>query len=149
VDLTISSRQLGFQRGQARIFPSDWDSPSNLARGDPAVLFEPFNLVDGHIASVAIPGPGEYLSFAKSLRRHQKDFFPLDLSTSVLDGRLIRRMAKDARKKGEPCLGGLQEKSLVFRTIAFESKLPPHNDGAARRVWERIESCSRPQSEVL
>ena len=81
------------------------------------------------------------LSFAKSLRRHQKDFFPLDLSTSVLDGRLIRRMAKDARKKGEPCLGGLQEKSLVFRTIAFESKLPPHNDGAARRVSERIESC--------
>ena len=60
MDLTISSRQLGFQRGQARIFPSDWDSPSNLARGDPAVLFEPFNLVDGHIVSVAIPGPGEY-----------------------------------------------------------------------------------------
>ena len=89
------------------------------------------------------------LLFAKSLRRHQKDFFPLDLSTSVLDGRLIRRMAKDARRKGEPCLGGLQEKSLVFRTIALESKLPPHNDGAARRVWERIESCSRPQSEVL
>jgi len=23
------------------------------------------------------------LSFAKSLRRHQKDFFPLDVSTSV------------------------------------------------------------------
>jgi hypothetical protein len=60
VDLAISSRQFGFQRGQARIFPSDWDSRSNLARGDPAVLFEPFKVVDDHIASVAIPGPAEY-----------------------------------------------------------------------------------------
>ena len=34
---------------------------------------------------------------------------------------------------------GLQE-SLVFRTIALESTLPPHSDGAARRVSERIES---------
>jgi len=58
--LAISSAQFGFQRGQARIFPSDWDSPSNLARGDPAVLFKPLNLVDDHIASVAIAGPAEY-----------------------------------------------------------------------------------------
>ena len=43
---------------------------------------------------------------------------------------------------------GLQEKSLVFRTIALESTLPPHSDGAARRVAERIESF-RPQSEFL
>jgi len=34
------------------------------------------------------------VSFAKSLRRHQKDFFPLDVSTSVLDGRMIRRCGK-------------------------------------------------------
>jgi len=60
VDLTISSTQFAFQRGHARIFPSNWDSPSNLARGDPALLFEPLNLVDDHIASVAIPGPAEY-----------------------------------------------------------------------------------------
>ena len=33
-----------------------------------------------------------------------KDFFPLDVSTSVLDGGLIRRPAKDARRKWEPCL---------------------------------------------
>ena len=88
------------------------------------------------------------LSFAKSLRRHHKDFFPLDVSTSVLDGRLIRRPAKDARRKCEPCLVRVSTKeSLVFRTI--ESTLPPHNDGAARRVSERIESCFHPQSEFL
>ena len=44
------------------------------------------------------------VSLAKSLRRHHKDFFPLDVSTSVLDGRLIRRPAKDACRKCEPDL---------------------------------------------
>jgi len=44
---------------------------------------------------------------------------------------------------------GLQEKSLVFRTIALESTLPLRNDGAARRVSERIESCFHPQSKFL
>ena len=44
---------------------------------------------------------------------------------------------------------GLQEKSLIFRTIALESTLPPHSDGAARRVSERIESCFCPQREFL
>ena len=38
---------------------------------------------------------------------------------------------------------------MVFRTIALESTLPPHSDGAARRVSERIESCFRLQSEFL
>ena len=73
VDLAISSREFAFQRGQARIFPSDWDSPSNLARGDPAVLFEPLNLVDDHIASVAIAGPAEYelLLTGLTVRRFQ------------------------------------------------------------------------------
>jgi hypothetical protein len=61
VDLAISSGQFGCLRGQARILPSDWDSRSNLARGDPVVLSGPFNVVDDHIASVALPGPGEYL----------------------------------------------------------------------------------------
>ena len=44
---------------------------------------------------------------------------------------------------------GFKKQSLVFRTIADESKLPPHSDGAARRVSEGIESCFRPQSEFL
>ena len=44
---------------------------------------------------------------------------------------------------------GLQEKSLVFRTIALESTLPPHSDGAAHRVLERIESGFYPQREFL
>ncbi len=38
---------------------------------------------------------------------------------------------------------------MVYRTIPLESTLPPHNDGAARRASERIESCFRPQSEFL
>jgi hypothetical protein len=78
VDLAISSGHFGFQRGQARIFPSDWDSRSNLARGDPAVLFEPFNVVDGHIASVAISGPGEYQLLLTELtvrRFHDSEHF--------------------------------------------------------------------------
>jgi hypothetical protein len=78
VDLAISSRQFGFQRGQARIFLSDWDSRSNLARSDPAVLFEPFNVVDDHIASVAVSGPGEYLLLLTQLtvrRFHDNQHF--------------------------------------------------------------------------
>ena len=48
--------------------------------------------------------PSSSLSFARSLRRHHKDFLPFDVSISVLDGRLIRRQAKHARRKCEPCL---------------------------------------------
>jgi hypothetical protein len=78
VDLAISSGQFGFQRGQARIFPSDWDSISNLARGDPLVLSGPFNVVDDHIASVALPVPGEYLLLLTQLtvrRSHDNQHF--------------------------------------------------------------------------
>ncbi len=80
MDLDISSTQFGFQRAQARIFPSDWDSPSNLARGDPAVLSGPFNVLDDHIASVAVavPGPGEYLLLLTQLtvrRFHDSEHF--------------------------------------------------------------------------
>src|SRR5215467_9093123 len=46
-------------------------------------------------------------------------------------------------------LSGFKKESLVFRTIARESTLPPRSDGAARRVSERIESCFHPQSEFL
>ena len=89
------------------------------------------------------------MSFAKSLHRHHKDFFLLDVSTSVLDSRLIRRPAKDPRRKCEPCQSGFQNKNLALRKTALESTLPPHNDGAARRVSERIESCFHPQSDFL
>jgi len=37
-----------------------------------------------------------------------------------LDGRLIRRPAKDARRKCEPYGSGFKEEELVFRTIALE-----------------------------
>ena len=78
MDLAISSGQFAFQRGQARIFPSDWDSESNLARGDPVALSGPFDLVDGHIASVALPYPGEYLLLLTQLtvrRSHDNQHF--------------------------------------------------------------------------
>jgi hypothetical protein len=38
---------------------------------------------------------------------------------------------------------------FVLRRLALESTLPPHNDGAARRVAEMIESCFHAQSEFL
>jgi hypothetical protein len=49
------------------------------------------------------------LSFAKSLRRHQKDFFPLDVSSSVLDGRLIRHPAKMLAENVNRALSEFQE----------------------------------------
>jgi len=55
------------------------------------------------------------LLFAKSLRRHQKDFFPLDVSTSVLDDRLIRCPAKDARRECEPAWSGFQEEEFCLQ----------------------------------
>ena len=51
-------------------------------------------------------------------------------------------------ENGNRALSGFKKESLIFRTIALESTLPPHSDGAARRVAERIESF-RPQSEFL
>ena len=76
------------------------------------------------------------LSFAKSLRRHHKDFFPLDVSTSALDGRLIRRPAKDAPRKCVRALSGFKKESFVFRTIAVESTLPPK-----AQSWESGAYC--------
>ena len=46
-------------------------------------------------------------------------------------------------------LSGFKGESLLLGTIAVESTLPPHSDGAARRVSERSESCFHPQSEFL
>ena len=44
--------------------------------------------------------------------RHEKDFFLLGASSSVWDCRLIRRPAKDARRKREPCLGRVTRKGV-------------------------------------
>ena len=46
-------------------------------------------------------------------------------------------------------LAGLQGKAFGHHKIALESTLPQHNDGAARRVSERIESCTQSQSGSL
>jgi hypothetical protein len=79
------------------------------------------------------------LSFAKSLRRHHKDFFPLDVSTSVLDGGLVRL-------PGERCSQEKCERCLV-RVSRRRAYTPRHSDGAARRVSEKIESCCQLQGE--
>ena len=78
---------------------------------------------------------------------HLQDFFLLGASSSVWDCRLIRRPAKEARRRHEPSSAGLQAKAFGHQKIALESTLPPHNDGVARRVSERIESSFHPQSE--
>ena len=46
-------------------------------------------------------------------------------------------------------LAGFQENAFRRRRLALESTLPPHNDGAARRVSKGIESCLQPQGEFL
>jgi hypothetical protein len=61
VVLALSSDRFGFERAQAKVIPSNWDNPSNLARGDPAALYEATDVVDDRIASVIVPGPGEFL----------------------------------------------------------------------------------------
>ena len=52
------------------------------------------------------------LSFTKSLRQHHKDFFPHDVSTSVLDGTLIRRPAKELAENVNGAFSGFQEEAF-------------------------------------
>jgi hypothetical protein len=78
---------------------------------------------------------------------HLEDFFLFGASSSVWDCRLIRRPAKDARRRHEPSSAGLHAKTFCHQKMALESTLPPHNDGVARRVSERIESSFHTQSE--
>jgi len=57
-------------------------------------------------------GQNKALSFVKSLCPTKKDFFPLDVSSSVLHCSMIRRPAKTARRKRDRALAGLQEKAV-------------------------------------
>jgi hypothetical protein len=59
---------------------------------------------------------------------HLQDFFLFGASSSVWDCRLIRRPAKDARRRHEPSSAGLQAKAFGHQKMALESTLPPHND---------------------
>lgn len=61
MNLTISSEEFAFERAQARAFPSDWDSTTNLSQGDPVLLFEPSELVDNRIISAVARQPGEFM----------------------------------------------------------------------------------------
>jgi hypothetical protein len=65
---------------------------------------------------------------------HQKDFFLLGGSSSVWDCRLIRRPAEVLAENAYLALPALQEREFGHQKMALGSRLPPHNDGAARRV---------------
>src|SRR5260370_36735656 len=92
------------------------------------------------------------VSFAKSscttlkgfLSRWRR-FFGLGLYACML----ICRSAKMLAENVDFAWPGFKKKNLALRKTALESTLPPHNDGVARRVSERIESCFHPQSELL
>jgi hypothetical protein len=63
-------------------------------------------------------------------------------------GRFVDRrkmLAEDVNR----VLAELQEKAFGHQKMALDSTLPPHNDGAARRVSGRIESCFHVQREFL
>ena len=80
---------------------------------------------------------------------HLQDIFLSGARSSVWDCRLIRRPANDARSEDtNRRRPGYKQKRLVIRKY-LESTLPPHNDGVARRVSERIESRFRAQSEFV
>src|SRR5215469_17878043 len=72
------------------------------------------------------------------------DFFLLDAGW-----RADSSIRENARREGELCLAGFQNKNLALRKTALESTLPPHNDGAGHRVSERIQSSFLAQSEFL
>ena len=77
------------------------------------------------------------------------DFFLLDGGSSVWDYVLIRRSAKMLAEDVDCVPSRVSKKNLALRKTALESTLPPHNDGAARRVSERIESGFHRRSEFL
>jgi hypothetical protein len=52
-------------------------------------------------------------------------------------------------RRHEPSSAGLQARAFDHQKTAVESTRPPHNDGVARQVLERIESSFHAQSEFL
>jgi hypothetical protein len=62
---------------------------------------------------------------------------------------MIRQPAKMLAANVDRAWARLQEKAFGHQKIVLESTLLPHNDGAARRVSERIESCFHAQREFL
>jgi hypothetical protein len=91
------------------------------------------------------------LSFAKTLCPKLKGVLPVWRKLFGLG--LQADSSTDERcslRRHEPSSAGLQAKAAFgHQKMALESTLPPHNDGAARRVSERIESCFRARSEFL
>jgi hypothetical protein len=61
-----------------------------------------------------------------------------------------RKMLAENVGRTRLCLGceAINKKSMVTRRIALQFTLPPHNDGAGRRVAARIESRFQTQSKL-
>jgi hypothetical protein len=92
-----------------------------------------------------------HLSFAKSLSPPTlRGFLPVWRKLFGLglqaDSPTRRKMLAEDMNRPR---AGLQAKAFGHQKMALESTLPPHNDGVARRVSERIESCFHAQSEFL
>jgi hypothetical protein len=54
---------------------------------------------------------------------HERDFVLLGASSSVWDCRLIRRPAKDARRKSETCFGRVTRKGVGHQKVAVPGEL--------------------------
>lgn len=70
VVLTITSEEFGIEEGQAWVIPEDWDSPENLARGDPVVP-DPVEVFDNQIAPITVAGPGQFVLILQVLTVHR------------------------------------------------------------------------------
>jgi hypothetical protein len=109
----------------------------------------------GRIRMQAMQAFLKRLRFGKAVVRQivvpyiKKDFILFGGSSSVWDRRLIRRPAKKLAENVDCALAGLRERGFWSSENSSGSTLPPHNDGAARRVSEKIESCFQQSSELL
>jgi hypothetical protein len=86
------------------------------------------------------------LWFAKSLCPTQKNLL---ISPQLFSSELQAdsSTSKNARREHGLCLGWVTK--ALGQKMTLEPTLPPHNDGAARRVSERIESYFQPVSELM
>src|SRR5580704_1520367 len=83
--------------------------PSRLAMRSAAVNGTP---------AVSMPISYRHEPAVRRCARHEKYFFLPGASSSIWDCRLIRRPAKDARLKREPCPGRVQGKAFGHQKMA-------------------------------
>jgi hypothetical protein len=74
---------------------------------------------------------------------------PVEVFSIQYSASLPSRSRVKPKRETQLNSGGLQGKAFGYQKVALESTLRPHNDGAARRVSETIESCFHAQSKFL